>query len=554
MFLSRLLLGSGVLLAACLVPVRAAEPAEVKADEELLRSAGLGTDGPALLRYVRSRTRGDVGRARVEALSRQLGDEEFEKREAASAALIDLEEQAIPLLQQAVKDRDPEVARRAEECLKAIEKTPFLQMAAIRLLGQRRPEGTVEALLAFAPQANYPYYFDPLPTALANAGIRNGEPDPLLLRALTDKQPLRRAAAGAALARLGSADQRAAVRGLLRDPELVVRLRVGLALANAREKAAVPVLIDLLPDLPQEEVSPIEDYLHLLARGNSPVYPMSNDEAGRRGCHEAWRRWWKENGPGLDPDWLTAAEGHLGYTLVVSYGTEARKGYVQEFDRAGKVRWTIADLFTPIDAQVLPGNRVLIVEYCGCLVTERDSTGKVLWQHSVKNIPIAARRLANGNTFIASRNQLLEVKPNGQAAWTHDHPGADITAAQKLRNGQILFLTRTGILTRLDATGKEIKSFPVGGRTSVAGIHFDVLPNGNVLVPLYSNNKVVELDPDGKTVWSIDVPQPASVQKLPNGNVLVADRLSPVVTEIDRDGKVVRELKCEGRAMRASRR
>src|SRR6266540_3616034 len=57
---------------------------------------------------------------------------------------------------------------------------------------------------------------------------------------------------GEVLAGVANAEVRPAVRKLLADPDLAVRLRVAVALACAADRQAVPVLIDLLADLPGE--------------------------------------------------------------------------------------------------------------------------------------------------------------------------------------------------------------------------------------------------------------------------------------------------------------
>ena len=53
-----------------------------------------------------------------------------------------------------------------------------------------------------------------------------------------------------------------------------------------------------------------------------------------------------------------------------------------------------------------------------------------------------------------------------------------------------------------------------------------VLPNGNVLVPLLFNGKVAEYDAAGQIVWEANVQQPSSAMRLPNGHTLIATLLS----------------------------
>src|SRR5262245_16951679 len=103
-------------------PDRAAEPDRVKADEQLLKDARVASDGPALLEFFRKRTIDVADEAKMRALVRQLGDDDFDVRESASAQLTALGAVAVPLLKQAMKDTDIEVARRAQNCLQQIER------------------------------------------------------------------------------------------------------------------------------------------------------------------------------------------------------------------------------------------------------------------------------------------------------------------------------------------------------------------------------------------------------------------------------------------------
>src|SRR5207237_10803662 len=84
--------------------------------------------------------------------------------------------------------------------------------------------------------------------ALTRLAVQAGKPDPALVKALQDPVPIRRAAAGEVLAAATDAEIRAAVRKLLADPHLSVRLRVAVALACAADREAVPVLVDLMAE------------------------------------------------------------------------------------------------------------------------------------------------------------------------------------------------------------------------------------------------------------------------------------------------------------------
>ena len=168
-------------------------------------------------------------------------------------------------------------------------------------------------------------------------------------------------------------------------------------------------------------------------------------------------------------------------------------------------------------------------------------------------MPIMAQRLPNGNTFIATRQQLLEVDKAGKQVFTYSRPNGEMfMRAQKLRNGDIACVTAGSIFIRMDSTGKELLTFPVDVRTS--GGRIDVLPDGRVLVPQMANNRVVEQDAQGKVTWEATFEQPIAAVRLPNGNTLVTSYSEHRAVELDRGGKQVWEYRADTRVTRAWRR
>jgi hypothetical protein len=459
------------------------------------------------------------------------------------------------LLREAARDRDAERARRAQECVRLIEKTeaPPLPTAAPRMVAMRRPAGAAEVLLGYLPFAESEGLTAEVQSALNSLAVRDTKPDPILLRFLEDKLPLRRAAAAEALARSPSPEARQAARKLLEDADLPVRLRAALALAAARERDAVPVLIDLLGDLPPDQVGPAQEALHLLAGDKAPNVVLGTDTISRQKYKEAWAAWWKEHGARVDLARLETTRRQLGYTLLVQVASNGI-GRVIEVGPDGKIRWQIDNLQYPVDAYVLPSNRVLIAEYNGQKVTERDLQGNILWQKAGFAARLTnAQRLANGNTFIATQNQLIEVDRSGKEVFTHGRPNHDIMAAYKAGNGQIIFLTSAGLCVRLDASGKELKSFATGQSINwTSGL--DVLPNGRILVSHHDRGRVVEYDLDGRPVWEATAPQLTTPTRLSNGNTLIASHSGMRAYELDPRGKIVWEYKDSYHQFRARRR
>jgi HEAT repeat protein len=511
-------------------------------------------DGPALLADLVKSTGDPAVRDKALALIAKLGDESFDVRQQAAAELKGLGSFVVPYLRKATTNPDVEIRTRAATCLADLEKPGVANLAAVnfRLLALRRPAGAPAALLAYLPMAEDEAVVAEAQAALDVLAVSDGVADPEVVKALNDPTPIRRAAAAEALlSQSGLAPTGAAAR-LLKDPDAGVRLKAALALAGNRDRAAVPVLIALLTDLPPEQTIPVEDYLRRLAGDKPPLKPNETvhdaDKTVRAKRRDAWAAWWTAEGANVQlPERLAnpSRERYRGYTLLV----QMQNGEVTELDASGKTRWTISGLVQPFDAQVLPGDRVLIAEFGANRVTERNLKGEILWEKAV-NWPTNVRRLPGGGTFIAARAQILELDRSGKEVLNLTRPN-DVMSAQKLRDGRIAVLSNRGNYQILDAAGKELKSFNV----TVASYSNEVTPKGGVIVPVQYQNKVTEYDADGKTVWEATVNQPTAVARLPNGNTLVASEMGPVkLIEFDRAGKQVAETSTPNYTNRISRR
>jgi hypothetical protein len=523
------------------------------ADERTLKQAGVAADDAGLLAFFR---KGSPDEAVLRDLIKKLGDDDFEVREKATKDLTALGPVAEPFLREALKSGDAEVRVRAENCLHNIGKGPSAAVvsAAARLLARRKPDGAAEALLAYVPRVAGDTSAADVRAALAALAVRDGKPEPVLIKALEDKSPGRRAAAAAALAGAGARDALPAVRKLLKDAEPSVRLHVALALVPLKEKEAVPVLIDLLADLPRAEHPPIEDVLYLLAEDKAPDGLTGDDAAARKRYRDAWAEWWKKNGDTADLAKLAGHGKFLGYTMVVMLDA----GRILEADADKKTRWQIDGLDFPLDAQRLPGDRVLVAEYKGNRVTERDRKGGVIWEKRIDG-PLAAQRLPNGNTFIATRTQVFEFDRNGKQVFAYARGTDDvIMKAQKLEGGDLALVvapangSARAEFIRLNAAVKQVARFPVDVRTS--GGRIEVLPDGHVLAPLKDQNKVVEYDGAGKVVWQADFPEPVAAARLPNGHTMVTSYNDKRAVELDGAGKSVWEFKAGERVTRGWRR
>jgi hypothetical protein len=521
-------------------------------DEKRLKDHRIPTDGAGLLEFFRKRGIETMSDARLRALVEQLGDDNFFKREEASRLLALAGGRAREALKAARKHDDLEVRYRAEQCLYQIDRDVSgsldLLCAAARVLARRNPPGAAAALLDYLGHAESSTVAEEIHHALAVLAVRNGKVEPVLVAALRDKSPRKRLAAALALAQAKLADQLPALRKLLTDPDDRVRLRVALALARLGEKEAVAVLVSFMDHPPGLEMGRAEDALFRLARDKSPRL-AGPDEASRRKYRQEWEAWWKDSKDKVDLDVLNEKARIAGHTTVVLLDAKQ----VIDLDANKKERWKIDNVLFPLDVQRLSGERVLLAEYEGNRVTERNSKGEVLWSRHVMS-PLTAQRLANGNTMIATAEGLVEVTRAGKEVFSWTPPvGQKIMRARRLPGGDTLLVTQLGTtrFVRLDRFGKEVHSFGVDVHTS--GGRIDLTPAGNVLIPEMYNNRVQERDMTGKIVRTLAVQQPIAAVALPNGHVIVTLMLQKSAVEYDRAGKEVWEYRRETRVSRAVR-
>jgi hypothetical protein len=573
-------------------------------DEVFLKKHHVEPDTASLLEFFRTRSLTDDQRKQLEIHVRRLGSSTFVEREQATRLLTDLGTPSLPYLEKAARSRDREVVRRAERIMETIKEGPgpALATAAIRVLSRRQPAEAVGVLLHYVPFADDDTVEEQLleallvrtaaprweaaplalgqdivPTAVL-MGSFPSQPDPALVAALHDPVPARRAAAAYVLTRVWDNGVSTAASALLADGDPKVRLRTAQGVLARRDKAAVPVLIALLADTPVEISFQAEDLLHRIAdsrrfalardsnpaptsdgsddplyrsiseRGLAALGPGADVSQVQRSYRDAWNAWWDKNSAGVDLSQVESGVEILGLTLIVQMDTKK----VWECGRDGRPRWSIEDLQGPIDAQVLPGGRVLIAEFQGHLVSERDMNGRILWSKSVRN-PVVCQRLPNGNTFIASYATLQEVGPDGKVVYSHSPSGGTpIYGAQKLRNGRIIYVTLQGKLEEIEsATGRVTKSIQMDTNNCYS---VEAVPGGRFLVTGYQQNRVAEVDATGKTVWQCAVPGAYHATRLPNGNTLVSSHQSRKVVEVNHQGEIVWQITTEGSVWRVHRR
>jgi PQQ-like domain len=273
----------------------------------------------------------------------------------------------------------------------------------------------------------------------------------------------------------------------------------------------------------------------------------------------------------------------------------ADRGRVAIVNARGEVEWEVANRAEVHDIVLLPNGNLLFTTNPSTLV-EMTPEKKIVWQHVSKpregykgNVEIHAfQRLADGLTMVAEsgNRRLIEVdgddKIVNEIPLTVEKPNShrDTRLARKLDNGNYLVCHEgDGKVREYDPTGKVVWTYaldlggrprsdghgPEGHGTEVFGAIR--LPSGNTMIAAGNGNRVIEVTPEGKIVWSIghdELPGirlawVTTLQLLPSGNLIVgnchAGPDNPQLFEVTRDKKVVwtfKDFKTFGNGLAAS--
>jgi hypothetical protein len=255
------------------------------------------------------------------------------------------------------------------------------------------------------------------------------------------------------------------------------------------------------------------------------------------------------------------------------------KGKVAIVNAKGEVEWDYPARFDGHDLSLLANGNVLLA-IGPAHIAEVNRDRKIVWQYESKpkagykgRVEVHAfQRLDNGVTMIAEsgNRRIIEVDKEGKIV--HEvplsvekpDPHRDTRMARKLDNGNYLVCHEgDGKVREYDRAGKVVWSYtldlagrprssghgPEGHGTEVYGAIR--LPGGNTMIAGGNNNRVIEVTPEGKIVWSIShnelpgirLAWVTTLELLPSGNLIVGNCLAgpdnPQLFEVTREKKVV---------------
>ena len=275
--------------------------------------------------------------------------------------------------------------------------------------------------------------------------------------------------------------------------------------------------------------------------------------------------------------WASQAQGadqgaQLPYRFIAQ-----DKGHIAIMGRDGKIEWEVPCNYTSHDIQRLADGNFLF-HVAATRIVEMTPEKKVVWQYESKpkagytgKVEVHAfQRLENGVTMISESGncRIIEVDRDGKIVKEMplkvEHPSShsDTRLVRKLENGHYLVAHESdGTVREYDDAGKVVWSYALdlagrpaspgheGHGTSVYSAFR--LANGNTLIGCGNGNRVIEVTPDGKIVWSIDQKELPGItlhwvtmlQLLPNGNIVIsnchAGPENPQLIEVTREKKVV---------------
>lgn len=253
------------------------------------------------------------------------------------------------------------------------------------------------------------------------------------------------------------------------------------------------------------------------------------------------------------------------------------KGHLAIVGVDGKVEWEVPVRHNAHDLQVLANGNILVGTN-PTTVVEMTPEKKVAWTYKAKPTPEnrgrveihAFQRLDDGLTMIAEsgNRRIVEVDAEGKVVKAvpltveHPDPHRDTRRARKLADGHYLVCHEgDGTVREYDDAGKVVWSYKLelGDRPRTDGHDghgvevYNALrkPDGNTLIAGGNNNRVFEVDPAGKVVWSVEHDELPGIELRwvttlmlkPNGNVVFgnthAGPKNPQLVEVTPDKKVV---------------
>jgi outer membrane protein assembly factor BamB len=225
-----------------------------------------------------------------------------------------------------------------------------------------------------------------------------------------------------------------------------------------------------------------------------------------------------------------------------------------------RIAFTLASLLAPIFLQPLPlsvaaqtnaaqpGYPFISCDVDTYEITKFNASGEPVWTYSQVR-PIDAWPMPDGSVLVSYLPSARTANKGGvrliagDKRTVFDHPYNDeIMSCQPMTNGNILINEcGAGRITEIDRSGKIIRSFDVQakGKGHQTARFIRLTPNNTVLVAECYSHKLREYDFTGKVLSEWNLQMAYSGTRLANGNTLISGYKPAQLVEVDPTGKTV---------------
>jgi outer membrane protein assembly factor BamB len=509
---------------------------QIKAAEDVIRSAGFEPTVEGLRKYFDLFLPNDQADRRTRELLQKIGSASFEEREEANRELVNSPYVSSSLLKEAAESGDPEIAWRAKSTLNvALQHRKNVIYSAFRLVHLSKLTGLADRLVLIANEI--PSEESGALTQLKLAMMATAGPTDLpLLTQSIEKLPAthQRILIEVLRNRFLSESVATFESYCAENHPAVVRLEATMGLADLGDRRALKKFLALM-DSEEAAVRSMADYALRKFTSQNMKYIPYGDVAQRKEGRDRWAAWIDSDGEKaelqfplanvrtgksvlngntliamgysnkvveLTPDnkvlyeltvpgaW-SAEKLESGNVLVAAYS----ENKVVEMTPSGERVWEV-EAPGVLNTRPLENGNILIALYAGNKVVEVNRDKETVWEFQTDSSVADAIRLDNGNTLVCNSSKIIEINPDNTEVWSMEM--SQVYGLSVTESGTILASSLSGVVNEIDRESKKV-IWDYKTTNPVDAIRLD---NGNTLVT--ANNRVEEVDPEGKLIWHYD--------------------------------------------------
>lgn len=262
--------------------------------QRLLAEHGIEATREAIDKYFESMSEAPYERSRFAALIKDLSNDSYIAREAATKRLLNSKVAHFDLLEEAAKSRNAEQRHRAQRILDALKantskkQNEGILSAALRVVANHKIKGINKSILRITPLCNDKTQLPGIIRAV-RATVDPNEQD-LFDNALKHESAAVRVVAIAGIEEILGIKSIASISPLLVDADESVRLAASRVLANLGDRQSLPTLGEMLKSN-NSEVRSQSVYVLRQLSGQRFGFQAFEDPGNQAGAVAQWNKW-----------------------------------------------------------------------------------------------------------------------------------------------------------------------------------------------------------------------------------------------------------------------